>query len=181
MMEPCFDRLHVCRPFARSSRTAAGWALAEALVALGVLGIGIGGVVALNSRVLLQLRSTHQTALATHAVQERVDGIRRATWAQITDSGAIAAALLVNPNTAGTTLPGFVEQVNVVDYPPTGAASNSVRRNANGSTTVLSTNTTQRTETNAVAVTIRTQWTGANGSTRMRETLTIMAKGGIER
>ena len=157
----------------RAGRFVAGWTLAEAIISLGVLGLGISGILVINSRVL------GQTAAATHALQERIDAARHASWTQVSDTAYLSGTLLATASTAGEKLPGLIEQVNVVTYPPTGAAANSVCRNADGSRTILSTNATMDTDAEAVSVLVRLTWAGANGTTRTRENMTVLAKGGI--
>lgn len=158
---------------------AAGWTLVEAVVSLAVLGIGISGVLAINSRVLSQLRSTRQTAAATHALQERMDATRRATWLQLTDIGYVSGTMLGSAAAAAADLPNLVEDVEVANYPPLPSPVNAARRKANGSVTIVSTNVNQGTEARAVRVLSRATWTGANGIRRTRENATIVAKDGI--
>ena len=160
-------------------RFVAGWTLVEAIVALGVLGLGISGILVINSRVLGQTRSTRQTTAATHALQERMDATRQASWTEISDTAYLSGTLLASASAAGAKLPGLVEEINVVAYPPTGAAANRVCRNADGSRTVLSTNATMDSDVDAVSVRVRLTWTGANGVTRTRDNMTVLAKGGI--
>ena len=149
-------------------------------MAIAVLSIGISGVLAINSRVLSQLRSTRQTTAATHALQERMDATRRATWVQLTDAGYLSGTMLGAPAAAATTdLPKLVEEVEVANYPPVAVPPNAARRNANGTTQILSTNVNQATEARAVRVLCRLTWTGSNGTRRIRENTTIVAKEGI--
>ena len=173
------NHVQIPRRIGRAGRFVAGWTLAEAIVSLGVLGLGISGILVINSRVLGQTRSTRQTAAATHALQERIDAVRHASWTQVSDTAYLSGTLLATASTAGEKLPGLIEQVNVVTYPPTGAAANSVCRNADGSRTILSTNATMDTDAEAVSVLVRLTWSGANGTTRTRENMTVLAKGGI--
>jgi Tfp pilus assembly protein PilV len=165
-------------PAAVLSKLAA-WTLIEAVVALAVLGLGISGVLAINSRVLSQLRSTRQTTAATHALQERMDATRRATWLQLTDVTYLSRTILGIPAAAAAELPNLIEEVEVANYPPGGLSANAARREANGTTSVTSTNVNQGTDARAVRVLCRLTWTGANGSRRTRENTTIVAKDGI--
>ena len=156
-----------------------GWTLIEAVVSLAVLGIGISGVLAINSRVLSQLRSTRQTTAATHTLQERMDTTRRATWLQLTNATYLSGTILGTAAAAGKDLPNLVEDVEVANYPPVGFPANAARRGANGATSIISTNVNQGTEARAVRVLCRVTWTGSNGSQRTRENATIVAKDGI--
>ena len=155
------------------------WTLTEAVMALALLGIGLSGIFVANSRVLTQLRSIRQTSIATQALQERVDQVRRATWNDLTNSTYLRDKVLAQPSTAGSGLPGLVEEIDIGAYPPPPGTRIRLPRLTDGSLSILSVSPNLGTQTRAVSVFIRLTWNGNNGVSRRRECATIIAKGGI--
>lgn len=78
-------------------RTAA-FTVVEVLVAAGVLAIGIGSVVVLNSQIVRTLRRGAASSFASQLIQERMEQFRRAAWTEITSN---YPPDLEDPNDAG--------------------------------------------------------------------------------
>jgi len=156
-----------------------GWTLTEAVVALGLLGIGLSGIFVANSRVLTQIRSMKQTSAATQALQERIDQVRRAKWSDVTSSTYLRDNVLNVPSTAGAALPNLVEEIDLGPYPALPNPRIKIQRLANGSLSVVSVSPNLATQTKSVSVFVRLSWKGNNGITRKRECATIIAKEGL--
>jgi type II secretory pathway pseudopilin PulG len=73
-------------PLQQRRRAAAAFSLAEVMVAAGVLAIGLGSIVAVNSNVMGLLRRGATASFASQLMQERMEQFRRASWTEITSN-----------------------------------------------------------------------------------------------
>lgn len=64
----------------------AAFSLVEVMVAAGVLAIGLGAIVTLNSQVVNTLRRGSTASFASQLIQERMEQFRRASWTEITSN-----------------------------------------------------------------------------------------------
>ncbi len=72
---------------AGSRRSACeAFSLVEVMVAAGILAIGLGAIVTLNSQVVNTLRRGTTASFASQLIQERMEQFRRASWTEITSN-----------------------------------------------------------------------------------------------
>jgi prepilin-type N-terminal cleavage/methylation domain-containing protein len=67
-------------------RRRGGFSLAELMVAVGVVAIGLGSIVAMNGWVTNALRRGNSASYASQLIQERMEQFRRAAWTDITSN-----------------------------------------------------------------------------------------------
>jgi len=160
-------------------RTESGATIVEAIVAAACLITFFVGLFAISSKTLLLLRATGQQAAATFCVEQRVEEIRRLTWAQLTDGAYLRDNVFNSVPGAASTVPGLSERLTISEY-PTASTSTVVVRTAAGAASVQSSNTALA---NAKMLRIKTliSWPGSGGSSNSREFTTVVTQGGILR
>lgn len=68
----------------------AGFTLVEVMLSTLLVCVGIGSIMAMNTRSFHTLRAARQAAAASQILQERVESMRERPWAEIASSDAIA-------------------------------------------------------------------------------------------
>ena len=78
--------IHSSGPLRLRRSARAAFTLAEVLVAMGVLAVGVASVAALNSQIVNTLRRGTTGSYASQLIQERMELFRRAAWTEITSN-----------------------------------------------------------------------------------------------
>jgi hypothetical protein len=155
-----------------------GSTLIEAMMAAGVAALFLGSLFAINGSSMSTIKMARETAAASQVLQQRVESMRIANWHQITDADWIQANLL-NTSAAGSTdLKSVSENVTLSPYGSGNVGDTQLTRTGN-SVVINRENTALLTE-NAIKVTWTVNYTGApNDRATMRQTVAILAKGGV--
>lgn len=158
-----------------------GFALVEVLVAAMVVALFMAGAFYCNGRALGMLRASKETISATRVLEERMEHLRHSNWVEVTDAASLVA-LYTPPAAAATGMTGLVETVNLTAWPAPSPAATPLqisRPTTTGLPTVVSDDPTL-VDKPAVRVNVKVSWTGGPGArTRVRETSTIIANGGL--
>ncbi len=161
-------------------RSLSGVALLEVLMAGTTIALFMAGLFTMNSFSVKTVRAGRETVAASLIVQERLDQLRKGTWINVTDP-AYVRTLLSTPAGSGAALSGLTERVTLNVYPavaPTPVPT-VVRRAANGTVTIVSSNATLSTQP-TLRADVTTTWAGnRTGATRTRTVSTVIAQGGI--
>ena len=162
-------------------RSECGISLVEVTVAVAMAGLFISALTLMSSNILRLLRTAKDDVSASQALQERVEEMRIANWAQITDANYLANTLLSTASDSTGGLANPVETVTVTAYRPTGADPTiraRVIRQGNAATIVTS--NSNLTNERMVRVDIDLSWKGYPRSRqRQRATTALIAQGGI--
>jgi len=166
--------------FTRSRVAERGFTFIDLMAAVGVVAIGFAGIFYSNSRALNMLRASKETVTASKMLQQRMELVRLQDWAEVTDVASVQTLMGTAADASGL-LTNPVETITVSPFPPSaGAATIQVQRAANGTVTQISDNPNLVDGNSAVRVDVRVTWTGTpNGRTRLRETSTVVANGGL--
>jgi hypothetical protein len=161
----------------------------EVLSAVMIIGLGLTGLFAANSRATIMLKSSKQAAVASKCLQQRIEQMRSFNWTQVTDAQSLQA-LYATPPLPSIELPGFSEQVTISAFTPATssdltapapAAPFLVVKRALDGTVMLFSDAPDLIDGMAVRVDVQITWPGPQGITRMRETSVVIANGGIGR
>jgi len=83
--------IHTDRLFATCRRSrCTGFTLVEVLVSSLLICIGLGSILAINTKTVHTLRATRQAAVASQVLQQRVEALRDTPWPQMASSEALA-------------------------------------------------------------------------------------------
>ena len=166
-----------------SGRKTAGATILEVVLAGAIVALFLGSLFVLNSTGIGIVKAHRETAAANLCLQERLEQSRAANWSEITEADWIKAQILQAPAPGSSLLRNLEEQITVSVYPPPSpaVAATSVRRRPDGQVEILSRmSATTLAAIQTVRVDFRDTWTSArNGRTRVRETSTVLAIGGI--
>jgi hypothetical protein len=163
----------------RSSPDAA-FSFLEIMAAAGIVAIFLVGAFTANSRGLYMIRCAKETAGAGKILQQRMEQLRAADWPEVTDAATVQSYYATAPD-AIANCNQLTETVTLVPWPVVaGAIAMKITRSATGTVTLVSDNTAL-VDGAGVLVTTRVSWTGAGNRTRVRETCTVIANGGLGR
>jgi type II secretory pathway pseudopilin PulG len=155
-----------------------GSTLIEAAIAASICAIFLGSLFTLNSSTMETIRMAREAACASQVLQQRIEGMRIANWHQVTDAIWIKTNLL-NTDAAGSTgLKNVSETLTLTPYGSASSATTQLTRSG-GSTTIVTQNTSLLTES-AMKVVWTVNFTGApHDRASVRQTVAILAKGGV--
>jgi IS5 family transposase len=158
----------------------AGYAMVEANIAIALVGSFISGMVVVNGNLLGMLKSMKESSASTQALQERVEQMRIANWAQITDANYVSTKLMNSSTASSNALAGVVETITISAYPdPTVTAAVKVKRQG-AATQVVAANS-DLDDQRMVQLQVELTWTGAEKRPHSRATTALIAKGGISK
>jgi hypothetical protein len=152
--------------------------LLEAAFAASMAALFLGSLFTMNTSTMSTIKMAKEAAWASQILQERVESMRIANWHQVTDADWILANL-INTDTQGSSgLKNLSETLTLVPYGSAATATTQLTR-SNGSTHIVTENPSLLTE-NAMKVIWAVSFTGApNDRATTRQTVTILAKGGV--
>jgi prepilin-type N-terminal cleavage/methylation domain-containing protein len=181
----CFGAFHLlmgampCR-FLRTTRNR-GVTLVECVVAMAVVGIGLGGLMAINSHQLQLVRSSHDSNTATMCISERVEQMRIAHWKQLIDPNYLRAKFYAMAPKAGGSLANLRERVTVTAYPNASVATPLVVERASNQTPVIVCPGSGLADQKTVRVDVYLAYNGMGGRERNRQASMLLSNGGINR
>ena len=163
----------------RSTRTSTiGSTLIEAMMAAAVSALFLGSLFAINTASMGTIKMAREAAAASQILQQRVESMRIANWHQITDADWVKANLLNNAAPGSSELKTLSETLTLAPYGSSNTATTLLTRTGN-SVVINRRNSNLLTE-NAVKVMWTVSYTGApNDRTTSRQTVAILAKGGV--
>jgi Tfp pilus assembly protein PilV len=166
---------------ARSRLEQAGFTLAEAVVAVAVSMIGLGGVMMMNAQQLKLVSSTRESNAASWALQDRLELLRNVSWGNLTNAESLKLALANVPECARM-LPNYTERVTLVKATEAESATTPklVIERTNGQAKTVSTGSGLSTG-KELKVDVLVSWTGKGGRHRERSYTSIISDSGITR
>ena len=155
-----------------------GSTLIESAIAASICALFLGSLFAMNTSTMGTIKMARETAWASQILQQRVEAMRIANWHQITDADWIQANLLNADAPGSSGLKNLSETLTLTPYGSASTATTALTRTS-GSCTITSRNSSLLTE-NAVQVVWTVNFTGSpNDRASSRQTLAIVAKGGV--
>lgn len=104
--------IHTDRLFATCRRSyCAGFTLVEVLVSSLLICIGLGSILAINTKTVHTLRATRQAAVASQVLQQRIEALRDRPWPQMASSEALAQAMATPTGSECELAGGKVDEV----------------------------------------------------------------------
>lgn len=155
-----------------------GTSLIEATIAACTSAMFLGSLFAMNVTSMKTLRTAREGASASQLLQQRVETLRIANWHQITDADWLRSNVL-NTTPSGTeTLKGMTETLTLVPYGS--ASTNNTQLTRTGTNTQIVSDNNNMLKENAMKVVWTVAYSGGlNGTTMTRQTVAILAKGGV--
>lgn len=176
------EKMTQCSPRLQTRRTprTQGATLMECVISLAVLGIGLGGVMLVNTQQLRLVRATHEVGSADFSQQERIEQMRIATWKQITDASYIRTTFFAARPASADPIGAITEELTVIGTTATTPAWTElkVRRNGNGSVDTLSQGSNLSSQP-GVTATLKVTWSGSDGKVRNLQTSAAFSNGGV--
>ncbi len=165
----------------RPSRLLA-FSLVEVVIALAITSFSLASLFAMFSQGLNLVRAQQETMAAASLIQQRMEQIRGGTWATLTNAARLQSEVMGNGTPMGAGLTGGVEEIVVSPCRPALVTTPlRVRRQGNAAAQIVSQPAgTLLSTCLAVRVDVRVSWL-SRGRTRVRESSTIVAEGGILR
>ncbi len=162
----------------RSSAGSAGFSLIETTVAAALAASFLASLFTMNIATMDTIRTAKESIAASQVLQQRMESLRIANWHQVTDAVWLQNNLL-SVNVPGTDpLKNLVETLTIVPYGSTNVGSTQLRRTSS-STTIIAQNTSLLQE-HAVKILWTVDYVGAPQSRSVtRQTVAILAKGGV--
>jgi type II secretory pathway pseudopilin PulG len=161
------------RTSARSAST-----LIESTIAAAICAMFLGSLFTLNTSTMETIRMAREAASASQVLQQRIEAMRIANWHEITDADWVSNNLLNTDAPGGTSLKNISETLVLSPYGSANTATTQITRSA-GSTQIQTRNDSLLTES-AVKVIWTVNYTGSpNDHSVSRQTVAILAKGGV--
>lgn len=155
-----------------------GSTLIEAAIAAAIAALFLGSLFTMNTSTMGTIKAARETAWASQILQQRVEAMRIANWHQITDADWILANLLNADAPGSNGLKNLSETLILVPYGSTSTATTELTRTS-GSCSITSRNSSLLTE-NAVKIVWTVNFIGSpNDRAYSRQTVAIVAKGGV--
>jgi hypothetical protein len=155
-----------------------GTSLIEATIAACTSALFLGSLFTLNMTGMKTIRTAREASSASQVLQQRVESMRIANWHQVTDAAWLKANLL-NTDAAGTNgLKQMTETLTLVPYGSNTVGNTKIVRSG-GTTQIVNRNDALLTESAMKVI-----WTvdyrgGINSTATTRQTVAILAKGGV--
>jgi hypothetical protein len=155
-----------------------GTTLIEAMIAATLSALFLGSLFAMNSSSMATIKMARDAACASQVLQQRIEGLRIANWHQITDATWLQNNLL-NTNAAGSSqLKNITETLMLIPYGSLTPGNTKLTRSG-GQTTIVNQSDALLAE-NAVKVVWTVTYLGVpHESNITRQTVAIVAKGGV--
>ena len=155
-----------------------GSTLIESAIAASICALFLGSLFAMNASTMGTIKVARETAWASQILQQRVEAMRIANWHQITDADWIQANLLNEDARGSNGLKNLSETLTLIPYGSTSTTTTVLTRTS-GSCSITSRNSSLLTE-NGVKVVWTVNFIGApNDRASSRQTVAIVAKGGV--
>jgi hypothetical protein len=155
-----------------------GSTLIESAIAAAISALFLGSLFTMNSSTMETIKMARESACASQVLQQRVEGLRIANWHQITDADWILENLLNTDASGGNRLKNISETLTITPYGSSSVEATQVTR-ATGGARIVTRNSSLLTE-NAIKVVWVVNYTGSpNDHDCSRQTVAILAKGGV--
>jgi type II secretory pathway pseudopilin PulG len=155
-----------------------GSTLIEATIAAAICAIFLGSLFTMNTSTMETIRMAKEAACASQVLQQRVEGLRIANWHQITDADWVRTNLLNTDAPGSANLKGLAETLVFTPYGSSSTTITQVERSG-GAARVVTSNAGMLLE-KAMKVCWTITFTGApNDRSQSRQTVAILAKGGV--
>lgn len=162
----------------RDGLAESGFSLIEATVAAAITALFLSSLFTMNIATMDTIRAAKESIAASQILQQRMESLRIANWHEVTDANWLHDNLL-NSDVAGSDpLKNKAETLILVPYGSSNVGNTELTRSG-GVATIVNQNATLLAE-NAVKVIWTVNYTGApNDSSRSRQIVAILAKGGV--
>lgn len=164
----------------RSRGRQCGFTLAEAIIAVAISAITLGGVMVLNAQQLKLVRSTRQSNAVSMALQDRVEQLRLTAWANLTNTAWLKTHVFDRVPDCAQVLPNYTETVTLTTLGGSSTARMEIVNKANGQFSVIS-DGSQMAKKRQGRIDVVVSWEGADKRIRERSYATIVSNGGITR
>jgi type II secretory pathway pseudopilin PulG len=152
--------------------------LIEATIAAAICAIFLGSLFTMNTSTMGTVKMAREAACASQVLQQRIEGMRIANWHQITDADWVRNNLLNTDAPGSNGLKNLSETLVLTPYGGSSTNATQVTRSG-GSARVVTRNTTLLAE-NAMKVVWTINFVGSpNDRDSTRQTVAILAKGGV--
>lgn len=152
--------------------------LIEAVIAASLCAIFLGSLFTVNTSTMQTIKMARESACASQVLQQRIEGLRIANWHQVTDAEWIRTNLLNTDASGSNGLKDLSETLTLIPYGSSSTATTQLER-VNGSARVVTQNSSLLTE-GAMKVVWAVNFTGSpNDRNSSRQTVAILAKGGV--
>jgi hypothetical protein len=157
-----------------------GSTLIEAAIAAAVCALFLGSLFTMNTSTMETIKMGREVACASQVLQQRIEAMRIANWHQITDAIWVRANLLHTDAAGSNGLKNVSETLTLIPYGSSSTSQTQLTR-ANNAATIVTQNSSLLTES-AIKVIWTINFTGApNDRLSSRQTVAILAKGGVAR
>lgn len=158
--------------------THAGVTLIEVVMAAGLVAIFLGSLFTMNSSAMQTIKMARQSAAASQLLQQRIESLRIANWHQVTDADWVKNNLLNSAASGIEGLKNLSETLTVIPYGSNAVGNTQLTRS--GTSVSIVTHNDALLKENAVKIIWAMSYVGApNDSTINRQTVAILAKGGV--
>jgi hypothetical protein len=155
-----------------------GTTLIEAMIAATLSALFLGSLFTMNSSSMATIKMARDAACASQVLQQRIEGLRIANWHQITDAVWLRDHLLNTDASGASQLKNFTETLMLIPYGSSTTGNTKLTRAA-GQATILTQNNVLLGE-NALKVVWTVTYLGVpNNRNITRQTVAIVAKGGV--
>src|SRR2546426_7379113 len=164
--------------FAPKPSPQSGSTLIESAIAAAIAALFLGSLFTMNTSTMETIQMARESACASQVLQQRVEGLRIANWHQITDADWILDNLLSTDASGGNTLKNISETLTITPYGSSSVDATQATRASSGAR-IVTRNSSLLTE-NAIKVVWVVTYKGApNDHDCSRQTVAILAKGGV--
>ena len=155
------------------------FSLIETVIAAGISAMFLGSLFSMNSSSMQTLKMAHESACASQLLQQRVEALRIANWHQITDADWLKANVLNADASGSNILKAESETLTVIPYGSSSVGNTQLAKSYGSSATIINRNTALLAES-ALKIIWTVNYTGSpNDRPLFRQTVAILAKGGI--
>lgn len=161
------------------NNSQAGTSLIEATIAACTSAMFLGSLFAMNMTSMKTMRSAREAGSASQVLQQRVETLRIANWHQITDAAWLRTNLLSTAPAGADSLKGITETLTLVPYGGTNTGNTQIVRTSSGTTQIVNQNTNLLGESAMKVIWTVAYSGGLKGDPVTRQTVAILAKGGV--
>ena len=163
------------------AKSVSALSLPETMIALAIGALAISGAMAVNSHQLRLVRATREASAASHAIQERLEQARTATWKQITDPTYLGQTLFSSLPRSIAPLDRYRETITISAWPEGSGPVLCVEKMPKQGARIVSAGVGIA-DHQLLKVDFQICWGGGEGKReRRRELSTIISDGGISR
>ncbi len=150
----------------------------ETTIAAATSALFLGSLFTMNMTAMQTIRTSREAGCASQVLQQRVESMRIANWHQVTDADWVSSNLLGSEAAGREGLNQMTETLTLVPYGSDTVGNTQIVRSG-GTTTIVNRNNALLAES-----AIKVIWTvaysgGMNSQSTTRQTVAILAKGGV--